>query len=215
MFPRVTTTVARPCRLRVAGVVFAAAAVMSATACATDGTTTATPTSAASSAATVHNAADVTFSRDMIPHHRQAVEMAELAPTRSSDPRVGQLATQIAAGQGPEIDELVGRLRSWGETVPDDSSGDHSAMDHSAMDHSEGSMAGMMSASDMAGLAGLAGPEFDRKWLSMMIEHHTGAIAMARTELADGTDRDSKALATDIVAAQQSEIARMRSILGG
>lgn len=208
MFPRVTTTVARPCRLRVAGVVFAAAAVMSATACATDGTTTATPTSAASSAATVHNAADVTFSRDMIPHHRQAVEMADLAPSRSSDPRVTALAEQIATGQGPEIDQLVGRLRLWGVPVP----ADHAAMDHGAMDH--GAMGGMMSGSDMAELAGLRGADFDRRWLSMMIDHHSGAIAMARTELADGADPDSRALATDIVSAQDAEITRMRAILG-
>ncbi len=212
MSSRVTTPSAvRTRRVRLGGAVLAVSAVVSTGACATDGTTRAAPTSASSSATDGHNAADVTFSRDMIPHHRQAVEMAELASGRSSDPRVTALAEQIAAAQGPEIDELVGRLRSWGETVP----ADHGAMDHGAMDGGGSSMAGMMSASDMTELAGLRGADFDRRWLSMMIEHHTGAIEMARTELSDGTDQESRALATDIASAQQSEIDRMRSILAG
>lgn len=210
MFPRVTTTVVRPRRLRIAGAVLALSAAVSAGACASDGTTPATPASASSSAANGHTAADVAFSRDMIPHHRQAVEMADLAAGRSSDPRVTALAAQITSEQGPEIAELVGRLRSWGEAVPDDS-----ATDRGVMGQSGSSMAGMMTASDMAELADLRGADFDRRWLSMMIEHHAGAIAMARTELAAGTDRDSRALATDIVGAQESEIARMRSVLGG
>ena len=207
MFSHVTT-VARPRRLRLVGAALAVVAAVSSGACATDGTTPATATSASSSAAHAHNTADVTFTRDMVPHHRQAVEMADLAPSRSSDPRVTMLAAQIAAGQGPEIDQLVGRLRLWGEPVP----ADHPAMDHGAMDH--GAMGGMMSGSDMAELAGLQGADFDRKWLSMMIDHHSGAIAMARTELADGADPDSRALATDIVSAQDAEITRMRAILG-
>ncbi len=209
MFLRVTPPSAvRPRRIRIAGAALAVAAVAALGACASDDTTTAV--SSTSSEAARHSTADVTFARDMIPHHRQAVEMAALVPTRSSDRRVGELAAQIAAGQQPEIDELVTWLRSWGQSVPVDS-----ATDHGAMDHGGSSMAGMMSASDMTELAGLRGADFDRKWLSMMIEHHTGAIAMAQTELADGLDGSSKRLAGDIIATQQSEIARMRSILGG
>jgi uncharacterized protein (DUF305 family) len=153
-----------------------------------------------------HNATDVAFARQMIPHHEQAVEMAELVRGRTSDPDVLDLAEHIARAQGPEIATMTAWLRAWG--VPATSTGH--AMP--GMDHGSG-MAGMMSEEEMTRLRQAEGDAFDRQWLSMMIAHHEGAVEMARTELADGADTEAKALARRIVDSQQAEIDEMRTLL--
>ncbi|GHE12160.1 DUF305 domain-containing protein [Klenkia taihuensis] len=153
------------------------------------------------------NAADVTFAQDMVPHHEQAVEMAELVPDRSTDPRVIDLAQRIEAAQGPEIDMLNGWLQDWGASS-DDEDGGHSGMDHSGMDHG-----GMMSEEDMSALEGASGIDFDRMWLQMMLEHHTGAVGMAQTEITDGEDADAVAMAQDIRDSQSAEITEMEQLL--
>jgi uncharacterized protein (DUF305 family) len=149
------------------------------------------------------NAADVTFATDMISHHRQAIEMAELATTRAKNQQVKDLAAQIEQAQDPEIQTMADWLTAWGKPVPDDMSG---------MDMS-GSMPGMMSTEDMQMLQGMSGAGFDRMFLQMMIEHHQGAIEMARTEQADGTNADAQALAEQIENAQTAEITTVRSML--
>ena len=110
--------------------------------------------------------------------------MADIAldPTRGASAGVQDLARQITAAQGPEITTMSGWLRSWGEDVP--TSAEAGGM--TGMDHGGSSMAGMMSDEDMAGLRGESGAGFDQRWLSMMVEHHTGAIEQARTELDAG-----------------------------
>jgi uncharacterized protein (DUF305 family) len=65
----------------------------------------------------------------------------------------------------------------------------------------------------MDALAAMSGPEFEQMWLTMMIEHHEGAIAMAETELADGLDEEARKLAQDIVDAQRAEITQMEQML--
>jgi len=149
------------------------------------------------------NNADVTFATDMISHHRQAIEMAELAKSRAHSQQVKDLAARIEQAQDPEIQTMADWLSAWGKPVPDNMSG---------MDMS-GSMPGMMSTEDMHMLQGMSGPGFDRMFLQMMIEHHQGAIEMARTEQADGTNADAQALAEQIENAQTAEIATMRSML--
>ena len=72
----------------------------------------------ASAPASAQNAADVAFAKGMIPHHRQAVEMAGLAATRASSSKVKALATKIKQAQDPEIKTLSGWLTAWGEQVP-------------------------------------------------------------------------------------------------
>ncbi len=64
-----------------------------------------------------HNAADVTFAQSMVPHHEQAVEMADLAIAKASDPKVKDLATRIKQAQGPEITTMKGWLADWGESA--------------------------------------------------------------------------------------------------
>jgi len=149
------------------------------------------------------NDADVTFASDMITHHRQAVEMAQLAATRAESQAVKDLAARIESAQGPEIQTMTGWLRGWGHSVPEEMSG---------MDMS-GSMPGMMSRQDMKMLTGMAGSGFDRKFLQMMIAHHRGAIEMARTEQSDGENAEARALAAQVQKAQTAEIAQMQDLL--
>lgn len=151
------------------------------------------------------NDADVTFAQDMIPHHRQAIEMAMLADGRADRPEVKSLATDIERAQDPEIQTMTGWLEAWGEEVPEHASG---------MDHGGTDMPGMMSAEDMKALGQASGAAFDRMFLEMMIRHHEGAIQMARTEQANGKNADAIALAKQIEAAQTAEIATMRELPG-
>ncbi|MGX1305210.1 uncharacterized protein (DUF305 family) [Streptomyces albogriseolus] len=152
-----------------------------------------------------HNTADVTFAQGMIPHHRQAVEMADLAPDRAQSAEVKKLAADIKKAQAPEIEKLSGWLTSWGETVPAEG-----AMDHSM----HGGMEGMMSAEEMTALGNASGKAFDTAFMEMMIKHHEGAVEMAKTEQADGAHTPARKMAADIIASQSAEIEQMKKLLG-
>ncbi|HET7800304.1 MAG TPA: DUF305 domain-containing protein [Humibacillus xanthopallidus] len=157
-----------------------------------------------------HNAADVTFATDMIPHHQQAVEMADLAAERASDAQVKSLAVAIKGAQDPEIQTMSGWLSQWGQPVPSDTEGH----DMSDMDHGAGAtMEGMMTDEEMQRLAAASGAAFDRLWLELMIKHHAGAVAMAETATASGKTADVVALAQEIITAQKAEIATMQQLL--
>lgn len=155
-----------------------------------------------------HNDADIAFATDMIPHHAQAVEMAELVDGKDVDPEVQQLAADIEAAQAPEIKTMTGWLEDWDEDVPDTST---SGMDHGGMDSSS-DMPGMMSEDDMTALAA-AGAEFQTMWLTMMTEHHQGAIEMAQAEQEDGEYEPAITLAGEIESAQSDEITLMEDLL--
>ncbi|MDH6292096.1 DUF305 domain-containing protein [Rhodococcus opacus] len=151
------------------------------------------------------NDADVVFLEGMYPHHAQAVEMADMVAGHTDNADVVALAAAIKAAQQPEMDRMTTWLQQWGQPV---STADMSGMHD--MDHGDG----MMSADQMDALTALSGTEFDRRWLTMMIEHHEGAIDMADTELVDGENPAVRQMASDIVTAQQKEIADMRAALG-
>ncbi|WP_405575655.1 DUF305 domain-containing protein [Streptomyces sp. NBC_01167] len=168
------------------------------------GHATTSPTSSASTAQGQYNAADVAFAKGMIPHHRQAVEMAGLALTRAESVEVKKLAGEVKKAQGPEIKTLSGWLTTWGEQVPAEG-----AMDHSA--HGRG---GMMTAEEMDKLKNSSGTAFDTAFMEMMIKHHEGAVAMAKTEKADGSFAEAKTMADSIITSQTAEIARMNDLLG-
>ncbi|MFF4207989.1 DUF305 domain-containing protein [Streptomyces sp. NPDC001796] len=172
----------------------------------------AAPSGAASAAQGGHNAQDVTFAQEMIPHHRQAVAMAGLAPSRAASQDVKDLAARIRKAQDPEIATMSGWLKAWGEKVPDDSGSGMESMP--GMDHSGSSMPGMMSDGDMKKLQGLSGDAFDKAFLQMMIGHHEGAIAMARTEGAKGAYGPAQTMAKSIVTSQSAEITEMKKMLG-
>ncbi|MGQ4468209.1 DUF305 domain-containing protein [Streptomyces anthocyanicus] len=166
------------------------------------------PSSASASASQgQHNAADVAFAKGMIPHHRQAVEMADLAPGRARSAEVKKLAADIKKAQDPEIRTLSGWLTSWGEDVPAEG-----AMDHST--HDMGGMGGMMTAEEMTGLENASGKAFDTAFTELMIKHHEGAVEMARTEQADGAHGPAKKMAGEIIDSQSAEIEQMNALLG-
>ena len=156
------------------------------------------------------NQADITFAQQMIPHHEQAIEMAEMAQGRASSDEVLELAKTIEAAQGPEIDTMQSWLETWGEEVP---SGDMGGMDHGDMGSDSGDMAGMMDEDEMNALMAASGPDWDRMFLEMMIEHHEGAIEMAEVEVDQGENPDAVALAEKIISDQQAEITQMQQLL--
>ncbi|WTO38612.1 DUF305 domain-containing protein [Streptomyces achromogenes] len=157
-----------------------------------------------SAPAGAHNAQDVAFAQGMIPHHQQALQMAELAADRASSARVKDLAARIEKAQDPEIRTLTGWLKAWGEQLP------MAGMDHSG--HT--GMSGMMSEADMAALKKATGRDFDNRFLSLMTEHHQGAVEMAATEKRKGRSGDAKAMADAIITAQDAEIKEMKQLLG-
>jgi len=156
------------------------------------------PSTSSSSETSSANNADITFAMQMVAHHEQAVEMAQMVLDKDGvDPRVTQLAQNIKDAQGPEIDTMNGWLESWG------ASGSMDGMD----------MGGTMSDADMAALKAASGSEANKLFLEQMTVHHEGAIDMAKSELQDGQNADALALAQKIVDDQTAEIARMKDLL--
>ncbi len=171
-----------------------------------NGTASQTPTvQAAGPASGPHNAADVAFATDMIPHHAQALEMAKTALSKASNPQVKQLAQMIENEQTPEIASMTGWLKGWNKPVPDTST--------AGMRMGSMSMPGMMSDADMTKLNSVTGTAFDRLFLTQMVAHHTGALTMANTELTTGQNNDAKTLAKSIITGQSKEIAQMKALL--
>lgn len=170
-----------------------------------DGHTDHTQSESAGDAQAPHNADDVAFARDMMPHHGQALQLVDLARDRSSHPALLQLSSGIAAAQGPEMDQLAGMLRSWGEDP------------EAGVDHSGHGMAmpGMVDGATMKRLESLRGAELDTLWLESMIAHHRGAVELAKAEIANGDNDAAKALAGEIIKAQEAEIAQMKQMLEG
>ena len=140
----------------------------------------------------------------MIPHHTQAIEMSDtLLAKQGIDPRVTDLANQIKAAQGPEIQQMQGWLTQWG-TAPMPPMSGHGDM---------AGMSGMMSEQDMTALKDAQGVDAAKLFLTQMISHHEGAITMAQTEIKDGQYPPAVELARAIVTAQQREIDTMNGIL--
>jgi uncharacterized protein (DUF305 family) len=150
--------------------------------------------------ATVHNAADVAFAQHMIPHHQQALDMADMVPTHTTNATLQTVAIHIKTDQQAEIVTLEGFLARWNE--PRHNHGDHGSM----------SMDGMVDSETMARLPSLTGSDFDTLWITSMIGHHQGAVEMAQDEIAHGQNPDAIKTAQIIVVSQEREIAFMRDI---
>lgn len=142
--------------------------------------------------------ADIEFMQMMVPHHAQAVEMAELAKKYAVDPGVRAMAARIRAAQGPEILMMSAWLEREGVE---------------ASEHAHHSMMGMLTEAEMAELAQARGGRFDRLFLEGMIGHHQGAVRMSENLAAEGTDTLVTELAADVFVTQNAEIARMRQLL--
>lgn len=195
-----------------------------------------TPASATAQATTTpsgeeHNQADAMFAQHMIPHHQQAIEMSDMLLAKQGiDPRVTELAKQIKAAQGPEIQQMKGWLDQWGSPQMPMPSGmpGHGNMPmpsgdmpgHGSMPTTSGmpgmagmpGMSGMMSEQDMTALQNAQGVEASKLFLTQMIRHHEGAITMAQTEIKDGQYPAAVELARSIVTSQQKEIDTMKGI---
>lgn len=148
--------------------------------------------------------ADAMFAQMMIPHHEQAVVMADLAATRASSPVITELAAEIRAAQQPEIDQMRGWLQEWGLPVLDGGE----AMDS----HGSHGMSGMLTTAQLDELGASSGPEFDRLFAEYMILHHQGAIDMAQDVLGSADPRVAS-LASAIISTQETEIGQLQSFL--
>lgn len=145
-----------------------------------------------------YNEADISFLQDMIAHHEQAIEMAEMVEGATDRPELIELAGNVIESQTAEIDQIRGMLEEAGED-PD--------MD---MDMDMGGSTGM-SAEEMEELSTLEGEEFDDMFSEMMIRHHSEAISMANDVLEEGEHDDVAALAQGIIDEQQAEIDQLES----
>ena len=156
-----------------------------------------------------YTADDVTFMRDMIHHHDQAVQMAEMVKDRTNLPELVAVAGRINASQADEIAFMQGWLRERGEQVPE-------ASMHRGMDM-KGTMEGMASPADLARLAASSGVDFDRLFLNLMIAHHDGALKMVDALVKkDGSAYDPVLFqfTSDVKTEQKAEIGRMSALLG-
>jgi uncharacterized protein (DUF305 family) len=158
--------------------------------------------------------ADVHFMSGMISHHAQALVMAALAPTNGASPAVATLCSRIINSQSDEIRTMQGWLRDRGLPVPEiHISGLKLTIDGPmSMMH----MPGMLTQAQLEELGRAQGPEFDRLFLTYMIQHHKGALVMVRELFAtDGAGQGELAfkLANDIQVDQTTEIARMERML--
>jgi uncharacterized protein (DUF305 family) len=156
--------------------------------------------------------ADVRFMAGMIVHHEQAVLIAGWAPSHGASGAVRTLSERIVVAQRDEIAFMERWLRERHETLPpaDPEHPYMPGMDQSML------MPGMLTAAQLAQLDGASGPEFDRLFLTFMIQHHQGAITMVEQLLhAQGAAQDGQVFrfAADVNADQTTEIDRMSSML--
>lgn len=180
----------------------ALAAVTLVTACSSGGHSNhSAATTAAAAAPSSSRDADIAFAQMMIPHHQQAVQLADMALSAGAGPEVTRLAQQIKGAQDPEIQQMRGWLTAWGAPQEMDHGGGHMHMPGMVMDD------------QLNELRAARGDSFDRLWKELMIAHHEGAIDMANGVLATTSDPDVTKLAKAIVAGQTAEIAEMTALL--
>jgi uncharacterized protein (DUF305 family) len=158
--------------------------------------------------------ADVGFVTGMIHHHAQALVMAGYAPTHEASASIRTLAGRIINAQQDEIALMQRWLGDRRQPVPEVMVMNGQVMVHGA-EHAR-HMPGMLTPDQLADLDRARGPEFDRLFLTLMIQHHKGAVTMVGELLAhDGALQDQAAfkLASDVHVDQTTEIARMERML--
>ena len=156
-----------------------------------------------------HTEADAHFMQGMIQHHAQAVLMAGWCPTHGASDLVQRLCERIAVAQKDEIALMETWLHDRGEAIPDVTAHVHGTMEH-------GLMPGMLTADQLQQLDAARGVEFDRLFLTFMIQHHQGAVTMVEQLFASpGAAQDDMTyeLASDVFADQTTEIERMQLML--
>ena len=158
------------------------------------------------------------FARDMSRHHLQGVEMANLAPERSTDPEVRQLAFDIAETQQNQVGRMQGWLALWdlpptgGDTMAWMASAEgHGGHDTGAADG--GLMPGMATEEELAELRALSGTGFDVEFLRLMIRHHQGGREMAEHAAEHAAVPAVAGLAGTIAETQAAEVTTMERML--
>jgi len=142
---------------------------------------------------------DIMFLQMMIPHHQQAIEMSDLALTKSSDSELLALAKDIRDGQGAEIV----KMKAWLD-------GANAGMDPG---HSMGhDMSGMLGDSELAALKAATGKSFDLLWLKGMTGHHDGAIDMAAM-IENAENAEIKSFGQAIVTTQSAQNKQMAAMI--
>jgi uncharacterized protein (DUF305 family) len=152
----------------------------------------------------IYTVADVEFMQGMIAHHAQAIYMSRLASAHGSNPRVLRLAVKIDQSQVAEIRIMQDWLRQKDQTAPDTSSWRTMRM------------AGMLTDEQIKELDAAKGVDFDRAFLTYMIQHHEGALQMVKDLFASpraGQEVDVNVFANDVVSVQTAEIGAMRQLL--
>ncbi len=168
----------------------------------------------ADSARHPYTEADINFMSRMIGHHAQAIVMARWAPTHEASPAVQRLAARIINAQQDEIGTmqrwLADRLLPVPEARPTGMRMMMNGVEHDML------MPGMLTGAQMKQLDQAKEPEFDRLFLTFMIQHHRGAVSMVK-DLFDsygaGLDETVFKFASDVNVDQSTEIARMEKML--
>ena len=161
---------------------------------------------------------DVEFMQMMIPHHAQAVEMTALIESRTENKTIRLLGARISQSQSDEMKFMKQWLEVRGETSsPPAMSSHHGSSHHSSNHQHHALMPGMLTPKQMDELKKAKGAEFDRLFLSGMIQHHNGALMMVK-DLFDtagaGQDAELFNFATDVDNSQRAEIKIMQTLLG-
>jgi len=152
----------------------------------------------------------------MIAHHSQAIVISRWAPTHGASASIRTLAARIVNGQQDEIRTMQRWLRDRLQPIPE---GTHAGvkMTMAGVEHTM-PMPGMLSGAELKRLGAARGPEFDRLFLTLMIRHHRGAVAMVKDLFSSyGAAQDETVfrLASDVNVDQSTEIDRMEKMLAG
>ena len=192
----------------------AAFAIVAMAACATARPVARSTTPPAAPAAPPATAADIHFWSGMIRHHAQAVLMAGWAPTHGASPSLRALCERIVVGQRDEIALASRWLERRHEPVPETDASHDMMPNMPAMDHPM-LMPGMLTPEQLGQLDHAQGTEFDRLFLTFMIQHHQGAITMVNDLFSQGGGEEEVTykFASDIFADQTTEIDRMQKML--
>lgn len=160
-----------------------------------------------------YTAADVHFMSGMIGHHAQAIIMARWSPSRGASPAVRRLSERIVNAQQDEIVLMQQWLADRLQPVPEAIPGMKMRMNGVEQMHM---MPGMLNDAQMKQLDKARGENFDRLFLTFMIQHHRGAVSMVRDLFATpgaGQDEMVFKFASDVNVDQTTEIARMEKML--
>ena len=161
---------------------------------------------------------DIEFMQGMIMHHQQAVEMVALMPDRSANKELLLLGARISHSQADEIRFMRRWLQARGQPIEMQMHMDHMMMDMPGMEMSQHQMLmpGMLTPEQMKALANAKGTEFDRLFLTGMIQHHGGALTMVKdlfNNAGAGQDAELFTFTTEIDSGQRAEIRIMQGML--